>query len=88
MNHGGRASSRCLSSASFPYIVHDVERKQGISPETGQTSERVPAQVYVDADQWEKFATVARAQNRSRSAQVRELIRREIDAHPELEQAA
>ena len=42
---------------------------------------RVPAQVYVDADQWEKFATVSREQNRSRSAQVRELIRRDIAEH-------
>jgi metal-responsive CopG/Arc/MetJ family transcriptional regulator len=45
--------------------------------------------VYVDADQWERFDPVAKAQNRSRSAQVRELIRREIDEHePTQEQAA
>jgi hypothetical protein len=37
----------------------------------------------VDADQWEKFATVALAQNRSRSAQVRELIKRENDSYDE-----
>jgi hypothetical protein len=39
--------------------------------------------VYVDAEQWERFATVAQAQNRSRSAQVRELISRDIAAHDE-----
>jgi hypothetical protein len=36
--------------------------------------------VYVDADQWERFAAVARAHDRSRSAQVRELIRRDTGA--------
>jgi hypothetical protein len=43
-------------------------------------SVRVPAQFLVDADQWARFDAVARAQNRSRSAQVRELIRREVEA--------
>jgi predicted transcriptional regulator len=44
------------------------------------TSDRVPAQVYLDPDQWARFDAVARSQNRSRSAQLRELIQREVEA--------
>lgn len=51
-------------------------------------SPQVPAQIYLDADQWERFEAVARAQNRSRSGQVREMIRREIEAFESLGQAA
>jgi predicted transcriptional regulator len=40
----------------------------------------VPAQVYLDPDQWARFDAVARSQNRSRSAQLRELIQREVEA--------
>jgi predicted transcriptional regulator len=53
-----------------------VERKQVRTA----TSYRVPAQVYLDPDHWARFDAVARAQNRSRSAQIRELIRREVEA--------
>lgn len=83
MRQGGGCSSGGLTSALLPCIPHEVQRKQDIGPATSQTSGRVPAQVYVDADQWERFATVAQAQNRSRSAQVRELISRDIAEHDE-----
>jgi predicted DNA-binding protein len=33
----------------------------------------------MDRDQWERFAAVAQAENRSRSAQVRELIDRSLE---------
>lgn len=35
----------------------------------------------MDAEMWQRFDTVARAQNRTRSAQVRELIKRDIEEH-------
>lgn len=38
-----------------------------------------PVQIYMDRDHWERFAAVARAENRSRSAQVRELIARSLE---------
>jgi metal-responsive CopG/Arc/MetJ family transcriptional regulator len=63
-----------------------VPRKQVAAP---PSPEKVPAQVYIDADQWARFDIVARKQNRSRSAQIRELIRRDIEAHDrELEATA
>ena len=72
-----------------PCIPHGVPRKQVISQPSGpSTPPRIPAQVLVDVDQWEKFAAVAGAQNRSRSAQVRELIRRDIEAHEQGQVAA
>jgi predicted transcriptional regulator len=64
-----------------------VESKQAGT----ETSVRVPAQVYLDPGQWARFNAVARAQNRSRSAHIRELIRREItafEADDDIEQAA
>jgi predicted DNA-binding protein len=33
----------------------------------------------MDREQWERFAAVARSENRSRSAQVRELIDRSLE---------
>lgn len=54
-----------------------MARNQDRSP----TSVRVPAQVYLDAEQWARFEVVAQAQNRSRSAQLRELIKRDIEAY-------
>jgi hypothetical protein len=64
-----------------------VNRKQADVAVSGHSS-RVPIQVYVDPTDWERFAAVAQAQNRSRSAQIRELIQRDIaQAEPEREAA-
>jgi predicted DNA-binding protein len=57
-----------------------VERKQVELSVPGHSS-RVPIQVYVDPTQWERFNAVSRAQNRSRSAQIRELIQRDIQQY-------
>ena len=54
-----------------------MNRKQPEAP-VGH-SERTPVQVYVDPDHWARFDAVARAQNRSRSAQIRELIQRSVE---------
>jgi predicted transcriptional regulator len=65
--------------------VHGVTLNQDRTGESG----RVPAQILIDADHWARFDAVARAQNRSRSAQIRELVRREVEAfEASLEQAA
>lgn len=59
-------------------INHDMTPTQG-----RQSSSRSghPAQIYVDPQDWERFRVVAEAQSRSRSAQIRHLIRREIEQH-------
>lgn len=44
-----------------------------------ERSSPFPVQIYMDREQWERFAAVARAENRSRSAQVRELIARSLE---------
>jgi uncharacterized protein HemY len=65
--------------------VHGVTLNQD---RTGETV-RVPAQILIDAGDWAAFDAVARAQNRSRSAQIREMVRREVEAfEASLEQAA
>lgn len=60
-------------------IHHGMTPTQGRPP--GSPSERRPTQVYVDPADWERLHVIARAQDRSRSALVRNLIRREIEAH-------
>lgn len=82
MRHGGGCVSGGLTSALPLGIHHEVIKRQDIVPATSH-SDRVPIQVYLDPGQWEKFAEVARAHDRSRSAQVRELIRRANEAHEE-----
>jgi predicted DNA-binding protein len=48
-------------------------------PTSRQTSNSFPVQIYMDRDRWERFAAVAQAENRTRSAQVRELIDRSLE---------
>jgi hypothetical protein len=53
------------------------------------THNKVLAQFHIDPEDWSKFADVSSSQNRSRSAQLRELVKRDIEEHDErLKEAA
>lgn len=66
-----------LRGCMVAVINHGMKQTQG--GHGGSRSGRVPAQIYVDPKDWLEFDVISRAQNRSRSAQIRELIRREIE---------
>jgi hypothetical protein len=61
-----------------------VKQSQDKAPASSQTSQ-VLTSFHVDRDKWQRFGDLAKAHNRSRGAEVRELIDRALAQH---EQAA